>query len=304
MVPPADRGRLDAIVVDNGSTDGTVNALRAQARWVEVVPAGRNTGFAAACNTGLGRVTDDAVIVVLNPDVRVDEQFFAVLREIDWPEDLAAVGPCVIGKDGELEQSARRFPSAWTGLVGRQAFLSKAFPSMSLVRRELLASVDGGARFVDWISGACMVSKPHVFRQVGAFDERYFMYWEDADWCRRAASAGLRVRYEPRLVVRHDQGASSRAFPLRTVVRFHRSALRYYRCHVSRSPVESGLAAAALTARALAKLAAAALRLPSERGRRGSYAAISDSNHHVTTRDDPDQSPLDSDEGPPGCARP
>jgi len=255
------RGTLRAVVVDNDSTDSTVETLRRDAPWVEVLALRRNVGFAAGCNFGIARAPADAVVIFLNPDVQVRRDFFTTLQGIRWSSRLAAVGPRVIGTHGELEQSARRFPSAWTGLAGRQALVTKLLPSLGVVRRELLASVEPGARVVDWVSGACMVTTRNVLAGVGGMDERYFMYWEDADWCRRAARAGFEVRYEPALVVRHDQGASARSHPFRTIWHFHRSALRYYRRHVSRWPLETALACVALTMRGTWKAALALPRL-------------------------------------------
>ena len=94
------------------------------------------------------------------------------------------------------------------------------------------------------------------------------MYWEDADWCRRARSKVMRVEYEPSLTVVHHQGSSSAQRPLMTIVASHRSAFRYWRLHGSTSPVGSALAAAALTLRCLIKLAGAAARVAVIRRRR------------------------------------
>lgn len=252
---------LHTVVIDNHSTDGTLDALCREATWADVLALQRNVGFAAACNLGITRTPSDATVIFLNPDVQLDTGFFETLACLPWPPDVAAIGPRVIGRRGELEQSARRFPSAWTGLAGRQAIATKLFPSLGLVQRELLATAEPGGRDVDWVSGACMVTKRKTLDAVGGMDERYFMYWEDADWCRRAAEAGFGVRFEPSLLVRHDQGSSARQHPFRTIWRFHRSALRYYRVHISRSPIETAGACVALALRAIWRAALAMLRL-------------------------------------------
>ena len=103
------------------------------------------------------------------------------------------------------------------------------------------------------------------FEFLTGLDEGFFMYWEDADWCRRATNAGFEVRFEPSLVVRQNQGASARSYPFRTIWRFHRSALIYYRAHVSRSPLETVLACGALTLRSVWKAVLELIRLPSTR---------------------------------------
>ena len=156
--------------------------------------------------------------------------------------DVAAVGPLVVGADGEVEQSARRFPTMRTGLFGRTSLAARVLPEAA--RDQLLARPEQGPTDVDWVSGACLVIDGGALAHVGPLDEGYFMYWEDADWCRRAAGLGLRIQYRPELVVHHAQGSSSSARPFMTTIAFHRSAFRYYARHVARS--RSGRAVAAI----------------------------------------------------------
>jgi hypothetical protein len=105
-----------------------------------------------------------------------------------------------------------------------------------------------------------MIVPSERFESVGPLDAGYFMYWEDADWCRRARAKGFSVLYDATLVVTHRQGSSSRYRSAATIIAFHRSALRYWRKHVARSPVSSAAAAAALGARCLLKLFALVVR--------------------------------------------
>ena len=251
---------ISVIAVDNASGDGTPERLRAAAPWVTVRALETNVGFAAGCNLGMAGLAPDALIVLLNPDVAVDAGFFTGLLNISWSDDLAAVGPQIRTPTGEIEQSARAFPSAITGAFGRATLMTKLFPRSAMARRQLLASPADGRKTVDWVSGACLIAPAERFRRVGGLDEGYWMYWEDADWCRRATVMGLRVEYRPELVVVHHQGASSASSPLRTLVAFHRSAARYYRLHVARSPIEACVAAGALLARLAVKLVVGAAK--------------------------------------------
>jgi hypothetical protein len=255
-VPEPARQSLRALVVDNGSRpDGRRAAGHGD--WIELVKLPENRGFAAGCNAALVQVAGDPLIVILNPDVRLDERFFDDLRKLEWPPDLAAVGPRVLKADGTVEPSARRFPRARTGLLGRTTLLSRMFRSSAPVRRELLAPSIESAQQVDWISGACIVAPMASFRRVGLFDEGFFIYWEDADWCRRARELRMRVEYHPALRVRHVQGTGgSSADRARMVIEFHRSALRYYERHVSRTPFTALAARAALAVRCRMKLMA------------------------------------------------
>jgi N-acetylglucosaminyl-diphospho-decaprenol L-rhamnosyltransferase len=251
---------LDVVIVDNASGDGTIDRVRRHAPWARTIESPWNIGFAAACNAGIGSTSQADLIVLLNPDVEVRADFLARLARLDWPSPIAARGPAVFDDRGQLEQSARGFPGARTALLGRSSLLARACPTNRVLRRDLLANPHAGARAVDWVSGACMIVPAERFRAVGLLDEGYFMYWEDADWCLRARLSGYSVIYEPALVVTHHQGASSRERWAATTVAFHRSAFRYWRLNVARSPASTVAAAAALAIRCVLKLIATAAR--------------------------------------------
>ncbi len=246
----------DVIAVDNSPRRDP----GAVPRGARVIRPERNVGFAAGCNLGLEAAAGATLVVLLNPDVEVGPGFLAQVAELAWPDDLAARGPKVLTPAGEVEQSARGFPTVRTGALGRTSLLARLAPRSRLVQRELRAEPEAGMRAVDWVSGACLIAPRERFDSVGRLDEGYFMYWEDADWCRRAHDLGMRVEYEPALTVVHHQGSSSAARPLRSIVAFHRSAFRYWRLHVSRSRGATALAGAALACRCAAKLAAATAR--------------------------------------------
>jgi N-acetylglucosaminyl-diphospho-decaprenol L-rhamnosyltransferase len=260
------RERLDgdrellAVVVDNASGDGTVDRVHRHAPWAQVVELPANVGFARGCNVGIERCREAEVIVLLNPDVEVGAGFLRGVLELAWPSDVAARGPAIRDAAGGLEQSARGFPRARTGLLGRTSLLARLRPHSRLLRGELRADAKAGAREVDWVSGACMIVPAERFASLGGLDEGYFMYWEDADWCHRAHERGYSVIYEPTLVVTHHQGSSSRYRSGSTTIYFHRSALRFWRRNVARSPLSTALVAVALTVRCMLKLAALCVR--------------------------------------------
>ncbi|MEA2199936.1 MAG: hypothetical protein QOI89_532 [Solirubrobacteraceae bacterium] len=251
---------LSAVVVDNASRDGTVERVRDHARWAQLVELPANRGFAAACNLGIASILDADVIILLNPDVEVPPDFLTRVARLDWPSDVAARGPAIVNWQGQLEQSARGFPRARTGLLGRTSLLARVRPNSRLLRADLRAKRDSGPRAVDWVSGACLIVPAEMFRSVGMLDDRYFMYWEDADWCRRAHDRGYSVIYDPALCVTHHQGSSSRERWAMTTIAFHRSALLYWRRNVSKSPASSAAAAAALSVRCVIKLTSLATR--------------------------------------------
>jgi hypothetical protein len=244
---------VDLIAVDNspGPDPGAVP------EGARVIRPGRNVGFAAGCNLGLEAAAGSDLVVLLNPDVELEPGFLAQVAALMWPADVAARGPKVVTPAGEIEQSARGFPSARTGVLGRTSLLARLAPRNRFVQRELRAEPEWGTRDVDWVSGACLIAPRQRFESVGRLDDGYFMYWEDADWCRRAHDRGMRVEYEPGLTAVHHQGSSSASRPLMSIVAFHRSAFRYWRLHVSRSRAATALAGSALALRCAVKLGVA-----------------------------------------------
>lgn len=261
-------GELRAVIVDNASGDGTAERARRVAPWAEVRELASNVGFAAGCNTGIESCGDTDVVVLLNPDVQVSADFLRAVLDLPWPADLAARGPAVRTPSGTVEQSARSFPRARTGVIGRTSLLARLRPQSGLVRSELRADPSAGAQVVDWVSGACLIAPAERFATVGPLDEGYFMYWEDADWCHRAHERGLNIVYEPSLAVTHHQGSSSRHRAAASTIAFHRSALRYWRKNVARTPLSTLFVAAALSVRCALKLAALAWRRPASGWRR------------------------------------
>ncbi|MFN7976669.1 MAG: glycosyltransferase [Vicinamibacterales bacterium] len=135
-------------------------------------------------------------------------------------------------KPGRLQQSARRFPDLTTAVAGRTAWLSRRLPGNPLSRRNLAAR-PVGATPVDWVTGAFALIRRETFDALGGFDASFFLYWEDADFCRRARNAGWSTLYVPTPAVVHGTARSSRFVPVRSLWAFHRSAWRYYWKHGS-----------------------------------------------------------------------
>jgi hypothetical protein len=124
-----------------------------------------------------------------------------------------------------------------TGLFGRAQFLRKVFPYLAISKRnvvsdEAVLGLDATV-VVDWVSGACMLARRDVLRRVEGFDERYFLYWEDADLCRRLRSAGYHTRYVMDATAVHRAGHSARSNSRASIRAFHESAYLYYATHVA-----------------------------------------------------------------------
>jgi len=143
------------------------------------------------------------------------------------------VGPAVVNEDSSPQGSARGDPDMLTGIFGRTTVATRLFPRLGAARRNVVVVEEAaGGREVDWVSGACMLVRRDAFDRVGGFDERFFLYWEDADLCRRLRGAGWRVRYQPAARVVHLVGRSSRTNASLAIRAFHRSAYLYYVTHV------------------------------------------------------------------------
>ncbi|HSL00816.1 MAG TPA: glycosyltransferase family 2 protein [Rubrobacteraceae bacterium] len=215
-----------------------------------------NLGFARACNRGIAASAGD-VIVLINPDSLVGSGFFEEVEAFFERDPTTAIaGPKVLDESGELQLSARREISPLSGLLGRTSLLTRLFPKSSLVKSQFpaVASLRGPTR-VDWVSGACMIVRRRALEEIGPFDERFFMYFEDADLCRRAREDGWSVTFLPHIEVVHRAGGSSRSRP-RAVWLLHKSAFLYHRKHGVHGPLNlySLLVLIGLAARALAKV--------------------------------------------------
>ena len=219
-------GADEIIVVDNGSTDRSRDALAAadpDAVWIQT---GRNLGFGSAANRGVAVARHD-LVAVMNPDAVVEPGALkALVAVLDGDGTVAVVGPRVENPDGSWYPSARTFPSLRDALG--HAFLHYVSPDNRFSRRYKLLDWDHDtARDVDWVSGTFMLVRRDAFDAVGGFDEAYFMYVEDVDLCWRVGQAGWRIRYEPAARVIHAIGGSSEGAPYRMIVAHHRSLYRF-----------------------------------------------------------------------------
>jgi GT2 family glycosyltransferase len=195
---------------------------------VVTVPRRDNRGFAAGVNLAAGR-SRAPFLLLLNPDTIVEGPVVRVLETwLTSHLDVGVAGARVLNEDGTVQQTARRFPDITTLVGGRTAWLTRRFPENWLSRRNLLAHGARASVEVDWLSGACLMTRRDIFDAIGGFDESFFLYWEDADYCRRVAAAGFRCVYVPAAPVRHLVGASADRDPAPAIRAFHASAFRLY----------------------------------------------------------------------------
>jgi N-acetylglucosaminyl-diphospho-decaprenol L-rhamnosyltransferase len=227
------------VAVDNASADGTREFLRAAAegeRAVRLVEMPRNAGYATAVNRAAAEVPGKDLLL-LNPDVEPSgtdavERLRALLA--DRPR-VAVAGPRLLYPDGGVQPSARR-PASLVAMLGSLSPANRVGPLVRRYQRYLAVSYSDVPTAVDWVIGAAMLIRRRAFDELGGWDEGFFLYMEDADFCRRCARAGWKVVYLPAATMIHayarassDSDASVRTSAAR---RHHFASLaRYWRKH-------------------------------------------------------------------------
>lgn len=223
----------DIVVIDYESDARALDDAIGIGRSVTTVRRPDNLGFAAGVNMAAA-CTRAEYLLLLNPDTLVEGPVVRVLE--DWMAvhpDIGVAGARVLNSDGSVQATARRFPDLTTVLGGRSTWLTSRFPRNWLSRRNLVARDAHAPVDVDWVSGACLMTRRDLFEQTGGFDETFFMYWEDADYCYRLLRSGYRCSYVPHVSVRHTGGRSAAHDPSGAIRAFHRSAFHLYRKHAS-----------------------------------------------------------------------
>jgi GT2 family glycosyltransferase len=218
---------VPTVVVDHGSTDGTVALVRERHPQVTVVEQ-ENRGLAAGWNRGVAE-TDAELLLIVNADAwLVGDALQALVAVADRLPRAAWVAPRLQNPDGTLQRSVRGFPTVWR-LATEYLFLRKLAPRSRALNAFYAAGFDhDGERAVEWTMGSCMLVRRAALEAVGPFDEDFFLFSEETDWCRRAADAGWDVVFTPAATCVHVGGASHGGRLFRENVRGH---LHYLRKH-------------------------------------------------------------------------
>jgi GT2 family glycosyltransferase len=223
---PGRRTRL--VVVDNASSDGTVEALRAAfGLQLDLLANLTNAGFGAACNRGAALQTDAEHVLFLNADVELlPGALVALVAELDRHPESAACGPRIVGNDGAPQPSVRGHPTRLS-LLHQHTILRFLRAGAAAYRRYKEPVVPPAGGPVEVVMGACLLVRGEDFRALHGFDPRYFLYFEEADLQRRFQALHRTVRFVPRAVVRHSGGSSSRQDPERALTWYLRSLFAY-----------------------------------------------------------------------------
>jgi GT2 family glycosyltransferase len=219
--------RVETILVDNDSSDGTAEAVAARFPSTQVVRLSRNEGVVAR-NQGLRRATAP-LLMFLDSDARLTPGALAELVSfLRAHPDVGLVGPKLVYPDGRLQLSARRFPPL-TLPLRRRPPLNRLFADSRGVRRHLMADdPPTAAREVEYVLGACQFFTREAQEAAGEIDSHIWFGPDDADWCLRIRKAGLRVAYHPGATVVHDYRRTSARRPISKMAVRHFAGFAYF----------------------------------------------------------------------------
>ncbi len=231
----------EIIVIDNASSDGSAAMVADEFPLAILVANSENRGFTRGNNQGLA-LARGRHILFLNPDtVVLGEALTTMVAYMDAHPQVGASGPRLIYADGTPQSSRRRFPTLATALF-ESTPLAWHWPASlnPWARRYRMEDertfavseppkVLDEAEEVDWLVGAALLARREALEQIGGFDEGYFMYSEELDWCRRAKDAGWRIVFLPAAEIMHHEGKSSEQVTAARHIRFQTSKVRYFR---------------------------------------------------------------------------
>ena len=219
---------LTITVVDNGSSDGSADAARAEFKSVQIIEMGRNAGFAAANNAGI-QATSSPLVLLLNSDTLVPAGAIDALCDRLDATSATAAGPRLTGADGRPEISWGPMLNPFSEWIQarRVAAAGSALPQA----RRRVDALTSAERRVDWVSGACLLVRREAALRAGLLDERYFMYEEDVDFCATLRKQGGSILFTPAATVIHLRGRSKvKAAPQRPSY-YDTSHLAFYAKH-------------------------------------------------------------------------
>ena len=215
----------EIVVVDNASTDGSLEAAR-RAAGVRVISLTRNIGFSAANNIGIRGTTGSLVLLLNNDTVVTAGALDALVARLEADPRAAVAGPRLVDGNGRVELSFGRMMSPLAEL--RQKIV------MFLHERGSSSAVERGTRnerYVDWVSGACLLVRRDVADVVGLLDERFFLYTEDVDFCASVRARGWKILFTPAAEIIHLRGRSRATVPEAANEAYRRSQLAFYAKH-------------------------------------------------------------------------
>jgi len=218
----------EVIVSDNGSTDGSIEFLRANFQQVRVIENGANLRFSKGNNVGI-RASRGEYVLILNPDTIIHEGSLDRWMEFaDRHPEAGGFGCRVLNADGTYQGCARPFPTVWREWVAALylrplGHLSDVFISDKYVRWK-----GDTERQIDWQAGCSLLVRTELLKRLGGFDEQFYYYYEDLDLCRRIWDAGYPIVYSPEVIITHLVGQSIKSFRIAFELDKFRNRYRYF----------------------------------------------------------------------------
>lgn len=231
--------RYEILVIDNASQDGSADMVAQAFPDVHLIRSDVNLGFGIANNRGFAQA-HGRYVVLLNSDAFLTEGALArAVSFMDAHPRAAAAGARLVGRDGSWQPSARLFPSLLNHFLTLSGLSSRYPQSRFFGRVDRTWADPNHVQAVDWVPGAFTIIRRDILERVGYFDERFFLYYEEVDLCRRFKAAGYEVYYCPEIVVIHLGGESSKTLTEHTLSKSGtqinlwqiRSTLLFYRKH-------------------------------------------------------------------------
>ena len=252
------------IVVDNRSNDNTVKMIHEKHSSVTLIQNNRNEGYTIPMNRAM-KEADGEYLLILNPDAFVKPKAVAALANfLDLHPEVGIAGPKVLNVDGTFQKSCRRGVARPWNVISYFTGLAARFPDNSKYTGYHLSHLDENIlNEVDGVSGSCMMIRRNLIDKIDCFDERFFAYQEDSDYCFRAKAAGWKIYYVPEAEVIHDAGrGGSAAYKYRSLFEWHRSYYLLYKKHFSADyfPLFNGLFYSAMLGKLLMKVIREAVR--------------------------------------------
>jgi hypothetical protein len=229
----------EIVVVDNASTDGSEKAAAGR-KSVLLVRCENNIGFAAGCNLGADTTNGDNILF-LNPDTRIlSTNILGLLDSFEADSRAGAVGCQNILPGGEIQTTAYRFPGLMQPLLftfGFRSLLEQRLLRILLspFLKKSFGQFDSHSerRTVDWVTGAFLLVKRKAWAETGSFDERFFLFCEEIDWCKRLAGKGYLTLFDPSFEIEHHIGQSSKNVKAFVLLQKYKSYLAYFEKHHS-----------------------------------------------------------------------
>lgn len=221
---------FELFVVDNASSDGSANMVKKLFPQVNLIENKQNYGFSKANNQAI-RIAKGRYVALLNPDtLLLEDVFSSVIKYADQHEKIGAIGPKILSRDGRSIQNvcARKLPNLYFEFC-RLSGLSRKYPATRIFGGEYMSYWDhNSSRYVEALSGACMVINRRVIDDVGLMDEKQFMYGDEIDWCKRILDAKWKIYYYSRSSIIHYGGESTKQAKLFANIEGEKAKCYYY----------------------------------------------------------------------------